>query len=363
MASKTSRLTDFQQYVSNKFPGKNAKADWQKEAELYLFGGQDFSSQIPPGSQIISQGSGTISYKDPQGYTHNKYIQIVDGSPKVKETTDRPNILPDTAGQQQIKDLYQQINPVLEQFSKGIMSGANDPGIQDYLNQITDISNRLQNTNGLANLDPETQAYLDQISAAEQAKLKQQFDEEQGKVIAQLFGNRVQQSSIAGQNTGQMLQRQGLVTQQQQADAANRALNTRQTLTQNNLANLTTALQALNAATGGKLDAFNAKTNADIAQLGQALGLLTNLTGQQTQRDIAEGGYNIDLTKLAEMQRQFDLENENARKALDVQIRNSNKSGIGQALKGLASGALAGFSAIPGLGTIGKVAGAVGGSI
>ena len=54
--------------------------------------------------------------------------------------------------------------------------GALDPGIQQYLDQIAGLSSRLSGPTQLLELDEGTKAAFAAQSAAEQGKLKQQFE-------------------------------------------------------------------------------------------------------------------------------------------------------------------------------------------
>jgi S-adenosylmethionine:diacylglycerol 3-amino-3-carboxypropyl transferase len=157
---------------------------------------------------------------------------------------------------------------------------------------LTELAQRLTGASPtLAELDPATKAALAAISAAEQARLQEQFDRESGDLLARLYGSGVQRSSIAGENLSQMLQAQNLVTQQQQSDAATRELQAREYL-----------------------------TNVGQQSNNSLLGLLNSLLGQQTQRDIATGGLNLDSAKLAEQARQFGLNSELAQQDADLRL-------------------------------------------
>lgn len=214
-----------------------------------------FPVNIPPGAKITSQTPGRIEYQDAEGYLHALTRDLNGTSPnlgQISESTNRPAVLP----------------PSEEQ--------------QGLLGDITKYARGLTAPVQLAQLDPETQAALAAITANNQAALKQQFDRESANQLASLFGNRINESSIATNALGDLLQKQGLVSSQSMADAAQRELQTRQFLTQ-----------------------AGAQRSSDL------LDLLKNLSGQQTQRDISAGG-------IEQSQRGLDLEKMLGLKRLDL---------------------------------------------
>lgn len=230
---------------------------------------------IPPGSQIIFQSADRAEWIDAEGYRHVATRSLDGRDPaagQIREQTDRPPILPAAQGQ----------NDLLSQLTGG-------QGVSADFQAIRDLTARLQQPAQLAALDPETQAALEAITNNTLAQLDQQFKRDQANQLASLFGNRIQSSSIATNALGQLLQNQGLVTSQALSDAATREIGTRQFLTDTGRANLATALQGLLGGAGLQGD------------------LLTNLSGQQTQRDIATGGLNLDFARLGESRRQADL--------------------------------------------------------
>jgi len=231
---------------------------------------------IPPGSQIIFQGPDRAEWIDAEGYRHSATRSLDGRDPdagRVREQTDRPPILPASQGQQNL----------LSQ-----LAGAG--GIQSDIEAVRGLAARLQEPAVLAQLDPQTKAALDQMTQNTLTQLTEQFKQDQARNLASLFSNRVQQSSIATNALGQLLENQGRVTSQALSDAAGRELGARQFVTDTQRANLATALQGLLA-------------GADVQS-----GLIQNLTGQQTQRDIAGGNLNLGFADLAEKARQGSLD-------------------------------------------------------
>jgi hypothetical protein len=275
---------------------KNITADQLGRIADSVFG----SAPVPPGSQITYQDATTVHWTDPEGYEHvaTRNLDGRDVNAGVwREQTNRPAILPPPSETQSLQK------------------------------SLTELAQRLTGASPtLAELDPATKAALAAISAAEQARLQEQFDRESGDLLARLYGSGVQRSSIAGENLSQMLQAQNLVTQQQQSDAATRELQAREYL-----------------------------TNVGQQSNNSLLGLLNSLLGQQTQRDIATGGLNLDSAKLAEQARQFGLNSELAQQDADLRLAAARQGSdfFGNALQGIA-GSLVNF----GLGQIPALGGA-----
>lgn len=210
-----------------------------------LYGGLE--DRIPPGSQIISQTPGKLTYRDAEGYEHN-VIRKPDG--QFTESTNRPSILPN-----------KRQDDLLAQLQQRIQQAYNQPP-------------------QFAALPPEVQAQLDAIDASERGQLAKSAEDERGKLIAALYGNNVNQSSIANDASARFAEGVGRLQQQQAADSAARGIGLRQYLT-----------------------GLGQAQNQDIA------GLLATLSGQGTQRDIAGAGLDLDRARLNEASRQFNLSN------------------------------------------------------
>jgi hypothetical protein len=207
----------------------------------------DLRSMVPPGSQIVNSTPFKIEFKDADGYTHAVTRAGADAaSGQFQNQTDRPPILP-------------------------------NKGQQDFIAQLQSRLQQSLDPTKLAELPPEVAAQLQAISDAEKGRIAQQGEDERGKLISQLYGNRVNQSSIANDAAARFAQMLGLVQQQQSSDAAARNLGVRQYL-----------------------------TNAGLQQNQDLSALLANLSGQQNQRDIAGAGLGLDQQRLDEMIREFN---------------------------------------------------------
>jgi hypothetical protein len=268
-----------------------------KSPEFGQFVTQTFGGiPVPPGANLISQTPFEVVYRDAEGYEHKLTRDVSGGKEggQVTEQTSRPAVLPNQQQQTAVNTLQ---NSVIQ----GLTSA---PTLQQ--------------------LPPDVAAQLQAISDAEVARNQQAGQQTQSQILAQLFGNRVNQSSIATGAGAQFAQQQGLVNQQQQSDAAGRNLAIRQLLTQ--------------------LGQQNAQVGA---------GLLGELSGQQNTRDIANAGFGLDAKKLEETIRQFNASNtleglkvQNQQEQLDA--ANSPFSKFIQTLNaaaGLAGGVGTGISA------------------
>jgi hypothetical protein len=294
--------------------GASASGDLLGRIADQVFG----PAPVTPGSRITYQDAATVKWIDAEGYEHTATRSLDGRDPNAgqwRDNTNRPAILPPSQGQQNI--VNQLTGP------QGVLSD---------IEKIRGLAGQLSTPAALAQLDPQTQAALQAITDASLARLRDQFQQDQSAQLANLFGNRVQSSSIATNALAELLKQQGLVTSDALAQGAGRELATRQFLTQTGQQGLQAALQGL---IGG------ANTQSDLLQ---------NLTGQQTQRDIATGGLNLDYQKLLESIRQanqgFELGQQNAdsqlaqsRSALDKVLKLSEIIGnFGKAASGVGTG-------------------------
>ena len=255
---------------------------------------------VPPGSRIISQDAQTVHWIDAEGYEHVATRSLDGRDPSAGQwriNTNRPNVLPGVQQQSFLQTLQQRLQQGLTE----------NPS--------------------LAQLDPQTAAALQAISQAEQTANAQTLADQQGQLVAQLYGNRVNQSSIANDAAGRFAQYSGLVRQQQQSDAANRELAIR---------NLLTTLRQQQTDTGA--------------------GLYSSLSGQDLQRALGEAGVNLDYAKLAEGARQANQNFELGQQQADTQLQQSRSaldkvlkiSQIAANLTGAAGGGLAAYRALTG---------------
>jgi len=260
------------QGVVGKRKGAYASAEQLGQIADQVFGG----APITPGSRIIAQNATSVRWIDPEGYEHVATRSLDGRDPNAgrwQMTTNRPNVL----------------------------QGVNQQGILQALQGR--VQQGLTETPTLAQLDPETAKALLAISQAEQASNQQALADRQGQLVAQLYGNRVNQSSIANDAAARFAQYAGLVGQQQQSDAANRELAIR---------NLLTTLRQQQTETGA--------------------GLYSSLSGQDLQRALGEAGFNLDYARLAEQARQANQGFELGQQQADTELQQS-RSALDKILK------------------------------
>src|SRR5262245_29649861 len=262
---------------------------------------------VPPGSQIIYQDAATVRWIDAEGYEHSASRSLDGRDPSAgqwRTQTNRPNVLPVQTS----------------------------PGFNADLEALRAFSARQQQAPQLAQLDPQTLAQFQAISQAEQARNEQQIAQQQAQIIAQLFGNRVNESSIATGAGAQFAEIAQRIRQQQAADAAMRELQARFGLTEQGSRQSAQALQGLSEAIQAGL----------------------NLTGQQTQREIAGGQLGLGYKELAQRQQQANQQFELQQQQADLEAAQANSlfnkvlRGI-QAAGGIASGIGGGISALSAL--------------
>lgn len=368
-----SNLSPYQEFLSKKFPGKNAKLTGEQLAQAAdeFFG----PIPIPPGSTVIYRNGGGAEYIDPEGYRHQVRRQLDGRDPsagQIQDNTDRPAVLPPAQGQNNLLSQLtggtqglagEQLSNALLQ-ARGETPAALDPGIQQYLDQIAQLSGQLQQNPTLQGLDPQTAAALEAINARDQAFLKEQFENQQAEQLANLFGNRIQQSSIATNALARLLQEQGLVSAQQRADAAQRDLAIRQFLTNQLQGNRQLALQGLQQAAQGKLAGFQASNQVSQGQTNALLDLLNQLSGQATQRDITAADIGQRNRALAEQARQADLNFQLNQQNADLQLAQVRAASGGPLETALGIAATLATAPIGGLGgasLLSKGLGALGG--
>lgn len=262
--SDTEHLSPYQRQLERLYdqtdrPGNRVTPQqFFKSPEFGQFVTQTFGGiPVPPGANVISQTPFEVVYRDAEGYEHKLTRDVSGGKEggQVTEQTTRPAILPNQGQQQFTTGLQERVQQGLTPQSLGLQQ-----------------------------LDPETAAALQAISDAEIARNAQQGQQDEARLVAGLYGNRVNQSSIANSAAAQFAQLRGLVNQQQQSDAANRSLALRQLLT------------TLNQQQGQQ-------------QTQTAAGLLGELSSQANTREIASAGLGMDAKKLEELMRQFNASN------------------------------------------------------
>ena len=236
-------------------------------------------------SMVKSRSASGLEYTDPEGYVHQLVRNLNGVDPRLGEvsekSTNRPAVLP-LGGQQQT-----QLNT-----------------LQNQLNQV--FTNPFQ----LANIDPQSMQALAAMAAAEDQALKEAFQRAQGTTVAQLVGQGVGSSSIAGDLMGKLLQDQGLVQSQTKANQASRELGVRQFLSQG-----------------------QQQQNQNLQQF------VSELLGLGTQRDIASGQLGVQREGMNLQNEQFFKQLQETIRQFDEQLRmQERQSFINNLFKGVAAG-------------------------
>lgn len=299
---------------------------------------------LPPGidPSMVTRNDGLVlEYKDAEGYVHTLQRDVNGGSATLgqvqPENTNRPAIVTPPAQQAAERQLntetlsnisnrfnqgvppapalpdFSYIQNQLRQFPKapampdfsslfgqlnapipnaptppdlsGIFGGLNAlqgqyGGIQ---NQLQQVFARLIEPAQLGQLSPSDLANLQAISASELAQQNQAFSRGQDNLLTRLYGQGVNQSTIANQASADLLQAQGILDLQRAANAAQRQLGLQQFLTQTGQGNL--ALAGQTAASG--FQGLGQQANSLLGQGNLALGQgQLGLQGYQTQQGL-----------------------------------------------------------------------------
>lgn len=255
---------------------------------------------LPQGATIVSSGTNDLIYKDAQGYTHRIQREGDANSPnfgRVSELqTDRPAVLP----------LTEQI-----------------PGLAPALQSAINAVNSRLTGGGLLPLGASDEASLDAISNSERDLIRQESTRAQGELVTQLYGQGINQSTIANQAAADFAQALGIALGTQSSNAAKRKLDLQQFLTQ-----LTT---------------------------GAGLDLIGNITGQETTRAGTSAQVGLGRDQLNE-------ESEQAARNFMLEWERFQASQRKSALPGILSGIASLATAIPGVGPfIGAGIGGLGG--
>ncbi len=258
-------LNPFQQAVSDLARSLGLRG--QAEQQVYntpqyqqLITQQLGNIPLPAGvdeSMVVSRTPQMVEYRDAQGYVHRleRGLDARDQARfgQVTETsTNRPAILP-----------LEATNP-------------SAPSQQQQQTLTETLTNALNNPVALSQIDPAAQAQLQQIFQAQNALQEDAFNKAQGTSVAQLVGNGVGASSIAGQIMNQLLQGQSLARGQQQANQNQLQLGLQQFLT--------------------------SQQGQNTQNLQQ---FIQNLLGLGTQRDIAGGQLGLQQQQLNNQNNQF----------------------------------------------------------
>lgn len=176
--------------------------------------------------------------------------------------------------------------------------------LSPFQQRLDAITNSLMAPAQLPSLQPGDIANFDAIKAAQQGLARQSFEQDQGKLLAGLFGSGVNTSTIATDAVGRMLQNQTLIGQQIESDDAARRLAAQQGLAQLMQGNL--ALAGQNVLGEGNMAVAGYTSGTDALQ-----ALMSSLAQQQgigLQRAGLNEGSRMNMLDLGEKQREFDVQ-------------------------------------------------------
>lgn len=277
--------------------------EYNKLAEQF-FG--KLADTLPPGAKVIQQNSPLeLTYElDGKQYKafRNTDSNLGIDTGKVETTLlSSPIDKQSAAGEQDL--LSAALPDIFKQFvSAPDTNGGSKGDISGWLSKLMANADTLSAQRGLQPIDPATQALLDQITGASNARLDQQFGDESSKLVSQLYGKGINKSNIAGQEANRLTQGHGLVQQQANADAASRALAVSQYLTQ--------ALQGNLALAGEQYTSGAAQTNqnynSETGRQGNTLNFVQNLLNQALQRETSGVSLGQGQEQIDNQQSQFD---------------------------------------------------------
>src|SRR5262245_3854945 len=121
---------------------------------------------VAPGSQIIYQDAQQVQWIDAEGYQHSATRSLDGRDPSAGQwriNTNRPNVLPNISQQSFLNTLQQRVQQGLTESPQ------------------------------LAQLDPQTAAALQAIYQSQQAANNQTLADQQGQLVARLYGRNVNQ--------------------------------------------------------------------------------------------------------------------------------------------------------------------------
>jgi hypothetical protein len=256
--------------------------------------------KAPDGAEIISQSPLEVVYKTADGKQYRQFRNLSGSLGADVGRVETKLIGSPIAGQsalgeqdlgvqlsEQIKRLNELYSSQAESLARGEKPAGLDSGTSNYLNRLDEIIGQLTSSPQLATLDPETQASLDAINAATQAKLDKQFSTQGDDLVGRLFGRGVNQSSIAADQAGRLMGEQGLVRTQALSDAAQRQLAVRQFLAQLGQQNLALGAQSLLEGASTNLEDFATTQGLADSRTTRSQALLSDILNQLLQREVS----------------------------------------------------------------------------
>lgn len=314
-------LNPFQQALSDAAHRMGLRG--QSEQQIYntpeywkivqqMFGNVSAPAGITP-EMIINQSPGSLEYRDPEGYIHQLIRNLNGLDPRLgsvsEASTNRPAVLPLDKTNPTIANILGTGGTTTPQATTNAAGGVGQPSLLQHLQTI------LANPVALSQIDPETMKLLQTMKMAEDQALQEQFQRESGTATAQLVGQGIGGSSIAGSIMGQLLQAHSLAQNNAQANQAQRQLGVQQFLT------------GANQEQNKSLQAF-----------------IQDLLSQGTQRDISSAGNETQRLGIGNQNEQFY-------RTLQEQIRQFDEQMRMQERQAMWNNIFKGVAAVTGVGT------------
>jgi hypothetical protein len=145
----------------------------------------------------------------------------------------------------------------------------------------------------LAELDPAARADFERQEAARLAAIQEEADTGRDQLLTRLFGSGAQQSTQAASQAGDFATSVARAQDQARGDISGQRLQTRQFLTQQNLANLQLRFDGLAAEQQGALTELGINADAVNAERNRNSRLLSDVLGFETQERTALATANI----------------------------------------------------------------------
>lgn len=306
-----------------------------------FFGPIPLPAGVDP-SQVISDNGAILEYKDAEGYIHRLERDLNGTSSQlgqVKETTtNRPPILPpppeQAAGERQLNtetlqnitrrfnqgvpaapalpdfsflqnqlsqfprapqmpdftNLFQQLNQPIGQAPtppdlSGIFGGLNALQGQygNVQNQLNQVFSQAMAPRQLASLQPQDLALLQNMVNAENLQQNQQFSRGQDNLLTRLYGQGINQSTIANQAAADLLQAQNIAGANLLGMQSGRQLGLQQFLTEQQLQ----ALGLAGSTAANQFQGLGQQANSLLGQGNLALGQgQLGLQGYQAQQGL-----------------------------------------------------------------------------
>lgn len=349
MSVATGARTSFEKFILDRqkqLSKSIGKKDYQITPEEYNKAVVEFFGAIPvpaDAAKVISQSPTELIYEDAQG-KRKRLFRNTDSNLGVETGRIEESLLssPITGVDPKLQGLQDQL---INQISSNLKETQGKPA-ESWMQGLRGTADRLAGQTSLASLDPASAAALKAISDSQQAQLQQQFQDQSGQLAAQLFGQGINRSSIAGEQANRLLQGQGLVQAQALSDAAQRELAVRQFLNQLLQGNL--ALAGDQYATGAELS---------IGQNESQYNILGNILSNILQREVSGEQLLQGRNELALQREQFDKNYGLNRDQFEVQAKQARQAARRSLINSIVSGAVGLATGLP----LGSLFGSIGG--